>query len=165
MRLWVRKVFTVALGVRGRANAEGTSVVLGGKVCLALVLLALALTACGGGRPAAISSPATSSAAASPSGTGTPCVISSSSGNCGPYLYTGNTNSNGYNTYVANNCWADPSCAQTITVTSPGNWQVTSTEPAGNSSVKTAPEAQQQFNNWCSNSKRTWCESRDERLP
>ena len=156
MRLWVRKVFTVALGVRGRANAEGTSVVLGGKVCLALVLLALALTACGGGRPAAISSPATSSAAASPSGTGTPCVISSSSGNCGPYLYTGNTNSNGYNTYVANNCWADPSCAQTITVTSPGNWQVTSTEPAGNSSVKTAPEAQQQFNNWCSNGKRTW---------
>ncbi len=37
MRLWGRNAFTVALGVRGRASAEGTSVVLGGKVCLALV--------------------------------------------------------------------------------------------------------------------------------
>ena len=57
---------------------------------------------------------------------------------------------------MANNCWADPSCAQTITVTNPGKWQVTSTEPAGNGSVKTAPEAQQQFNDWCSDGKKTW---------
>jgi hypothetical protein len=127
-------------------------------------------TACGGGpaatspaatspaatSPAATSPAATSPAATSPSGPGTPCVTSSPSGNCGPYVYAGNTNSNGYNTYVGNNCWADPSCAQTITVTNPGNWQVTSIQPAGNGSVRTAPEIGQQFNNWCSNGKSTW---------
>ena len=50
---------------------------------------------------------------------------------------------------TANNCWADPSCKQTVTAVDPGNWSVSADEPAGNGSVKTAPEAQQQFNNWC----------------
>jgi len=57
--------------------------------------------------------------------------------------------SNGYNSYVANNCWADPNCKQTLTAYGMGNWSVTSTEPAGNGSVMTGPEAQQQTNNWC----------------
>jgi hypothetical protein len=33
---------------------------------------------------------------------------------------------------------------------------VTANEPAGNGSARAAPEAQQQFNNWCSNGKNTW---------
>jgi hypothetical protein len=40
----------------------------------------------------------------------TACVTSDPSGNCGPYHYDGATNSNGFNTYVGNNCWADPPC-------------------------------------------------------
>jgi len=76
------------------------------------------------------------------------CVTSSPSGNCGAYDYAGITNSNGYNTYVGNNCWADPQCHQTVSANSPGDWQVVSTEPAGNTSVKTYPNVQQLTNNW-----------------
>jgi len=43
-------------------------------------------------------------------------VTTEPSGNCGPYYYSRITNSNGFNTYVGNNCWDDPSCQQTITV-------------------------------------------------
>jgi hypothetical protein len=151
MRVWVRTSFTVGLGARARANATGT-VVLGGRGYTALVLLALALTACsGGGQPAA--TPATTAALA---GTGPLCVTSSPSGHCGPYRYAADTNSNGYNTHVGNNCWADPSCVQTLTVANPGDWQVTATQPAGNGSVRVAPEIGQQFNNWCSNGRNTW---------
>ena len=58
------------------------------------------------------------------------------------------SNSNGYNTYVGNNCWADPQCKQTVRANNPGNWQVTSTEPAGNGAVMTYPNVQQLTNNW-----------------
>lgn len=47
MEAWVSKSFKV-LGVRARANASSTSVVLG-RGFIGLVLLALALAACGGG--------------------------------------------------------------------------------------------------------------------
>lgn len=95
-------------------------------------------------------SPTTTSASPSPTGTATgfSCVTSSPSGVCGAYDYPGITNSNGYNTYVANNCWADPSCAQTLSANSPGDWQVASNEPAGNTSVRTYPDVQQLFSDW-----------------
>jgi hypothetical protein len=83
------------------------------------------------------------------------CVISSASGVCGPYVYAANTTSNGYNTYVNNNCWADPGCQQTVTSYNPGDWSVTADEPAGNGSVETAPETGQQFNDWCA-ADNTW---------
>ena len=76
------------------------------------------------------------------------CVTSNPSGSCGPYAYRGITNSNGYNTYVGNNCWADPRCRQTITARNPGSWTVRAREPAGNTSVRTYPDVQQLFNNW-----------------
>lgn len=76
------------------------------------------------------------------------CVTSSPTGNCGPYAYGGITNSNGFNTYVSNNCWADPKCAQTVRSSNPGNWSVTAREPAGNTGVKTYPDVQQLFNDW-----------------
>jgi hypothetical protein len=96
------------------------------------------------------STPPSGGATSSPPAGAHTCTTSKPDGNCGPYTYAGNTNSNGYNTYVSNNCWADPSCKQTVTVTDPGNWSVSASEPAGNGAVMTAPEVQQQFNNWCS---------------
>jgi hypothetical protein len=220
----VRKSFKVHLGVSARANVKGTSVVLGGRVYVALALLALVLTACEPfsnaeatsrtpsrgptahptypvtrpdtsptsapaphrPRPVHLTDPSpdtsptsaaptstsptsaaptstsptsaaptsTSPTSAAPTGTVWACVTSSPNGTCGDYN-TGSTNSNGYNSYVANNCWADPTCQQTLSANSFGDWQVTANEPAGNGSVKTAPEAQQQFNNWCPGSK-TW---------
>jgi Glycosyl hydrolase family 12 len=76
-------------------------------------------------------------------------VTSNPSGNCGPYDYAGIRNSNGFNTYVANNCWGDPNCKQTITAHDPGDWSVTATEPAGSTAVRTYPNTSQLFNNWC----------------
>jgi hypothetical protein len=99
----------------------------------------------------------TPTATAGPVSAGWACVTSKPTGSCpGTSDYTtGSTNSNGYNTYIANNCWADPSCQQTLSANSFGDWQVSANEPAGNGSVKTAPEAQQQLNNWCP-SNNTW---------
>ncbi len=86
-------------------------------------------------------------------------MTSNPQGVCGPYDRSqpspdgSITNSNGYNTYVSNQCWADPSCHQTITAYDPGHWSVSADEPAGNTAVKTSPNVLQQYNNWCG---RTW---------
>ena len=165
MRVRVRKSFKAAPGARARANAKDTGVVPGGKGYIALVLLALALTACGG-QPSP--SPAGTSLGPSPSLTGTSrgpspsptdaawaCVTSSPKGTCGYYTTGSTITMSAGNTYDANNCWADPSCVQTLSSNSPGDWQVTSTEPAGNTSVRTGPELQQQTNNWCP-AENTW---------
>jgi hypothetical protein len=76
-------------------------------------------------------------------------VVSGPTDNCGAYAFEGIVNSNGYNTYVANNCWADPACKQTISANGPDDWQVVSEEPEGNTAVRTYPNVQQLFNNWC----------------
>jgi hypothetical protein len=86
---------------------------------------------------------------ASLAGTTGRCTTSASSGTCGPYSYRQISNSNGFNTYVAQNCWADPSCRQKLTATGPGTWSVTSTETAGNTAVRTYPDVQQLFSDWC----------------
>ena len=88
-------------------------------------------------------------APASLSGTAAGCTTSAPQGSCGPYSYRPISNSNGYNSYVGQNCWADPSCRQTLTVTDPGTWSVTSTEPARNTGVRTYPDVQQLFSDWC----------------
>src|SRR5215469_10560249 len=80
-------------------------------------------TSPGPGPSPTITSPGPSSSppgpSPSPTGTGTPCVTSAPGGTCpqGPQDYTdpGITMSNGYNSYTANNCWADPNCQQTLT--------------------------------------------------
>ena len=79
------------------------------RVILALAVIAAALVAgCTSTDPAphtssASSSPSPSpaSSSSSPSPGGTACVTSDPSGNCGPYDYAGIVNSNGFNTYVA----------------------------------------------------------------
>jgi hypothetical protein len=86
-------------------------------------------------------------------------VTTKPSGNCGPYDYASITNSNGFNTYVGNNCWADPSCQQTVTAHDPGNWSLSADEPAGNTAVKTYPDTQQLMNNFSSDG--TWSGSSD----
>jgi len=168
MRVRVRRSFKFAPGARARANTKRASVFLGGKGYIALVLLALVLAACSGGKaspsstgtpPASSPGPAGTSSTEAPSGTNQAwaCVTTSPTGTCprGSDYTSGSTNSNGYNSYVANNCWGDPNCQQTLSANSFGDWRVTANEPAGNGSVRTAPEAQQQFNNWCPGSK-TW---------
>jgi hypothetical protein len=76
-------------------------------------------------------------------------VQTSSQGDgCGPYRYPQIVNTNGYNTYVGNNCWGDPNCQFTSTVTDPGNWSTVATEPAGQTAVVAYPNVQQLFNNW-----------------
>jgi hypothetical protein len=76
-------------------------------------------------------------------------VTAQPSGNCGAFDFSGIVNSNGYNTYVGNNCWADPSCKQTVSANGPADWQVVASEPKGNTGVMTYPDIQQLFNNWC----------------
>jgi hypothetical protein len=68
----------------------------------------------------------------------------------GAYGFQRITNSNGYNTYVANNMWApNRGTAQIVCGTSPGNWTVTSNAgPHGYSGVQTYPNVQQLFNDW-----------------
>jgi hypothetical protein len=68
------------------------------------------------------------------------CVTSIASGQCGPYSYPADTASSGYNTYVGQDVF-NPITGwhQTLTVTDPGNWQVTANLPAGNTSVVSYP--------------------------
>src|SRR4029077_5427051 len=91
-------------------------------------------------------SPASTSSSPPPGGTA--CVTRDPSGNCGPYDYPQITNSNGFDTYVAKNCWAAPSCQQTVTAHGPGNWSLSAHEPAGNTAVMTYPNVQQLMNNY-----------------
>ena len=94
--------------------------------------------------------PATALArSAAPSSAAKGCTASGLQGTCGPYSYRLITNSNGFNTYVANNKWGcgnpDQCGLQTVHATSPGHWQVTSKQAAGNTAVLTYPEVQQLF--------------------
>lgn len=67
---------------------------------------------------------------------------------CGPYAYAKITNSNGYNTYTSTDCWGHPGCGYKLESNNPGDFQVTATEPAGNTAVLSYPNAQQLTNNW-----------------
>lgn len=82
-------------------------------------------------------------------GTAWKCATSTPQGSCGPYHYRPISNSDGFNTYVANNKWGcgspDQCGRQTVRADSPGNWQVTSNQAAGNTAVLTYPDVQQIF--------------------
>lgn len=68
------------------------------------------------------------------------CTTSAAQGTCGPYdsypYITGTTSS----TYIGNNVW-NPVLGwrQTLSVISPGDWQVTANMPAGNTAVVSYP--------------------------
>jgi hypothetical protein len=68
----------------------------------------------------------------------------------GPFDYSKITNTNGYNTYVANNMWAadGTGMTQTLTAANPGIWYVRAKAPAHNTAVLSYPNTQQLFNNW-----------------
>jgi hypothetical protein len=79
------------------------------------------------------------------------CVTSAPSASCGPYRYPPISWNNGYNTNVGNNMWGCGSgnCGpQTVIAYNPGNWSVTSNQPAGNTAVLTYPNVQQIFAKW-----------------
>lgn len=156
MSVRVRLPVTVVLAFKARATVRGIRALVAGTRYIAFALLALVLTACGGG-PAA-----TSPTTVLPSGTGasaqiipkasSACVrIGNTPGdNCGyPADPASLPMSNGHNTNVANDCWADPSCPQVLTAWGPGDWTVFPVEPAGNKSVRTGPEVGQLTGDWC----------------
>jgi hypothetical protein len=86
--------------------------------------------------------PASASASTSTSNL---CTVSNYGASCGAYLAHSITFSNGYNTYVGDNCWGEPACTYTIKSRGPGDWSVTDPgdEPAGSTSVATYPDVQQ----------------------
>jgi hypothetical protein len=110
-----------------------------------LPALILTLALAGAPATAALARPALYA----PSGTGWRCTTSNPQGNCGPYAYKSITKSNGYNTYVSNNKWGcgnpDQCGRQTVHANTPGDWQVTSNQAAGNTAVLTYPDVQQVF--------------------
>lgn len=111
---------------------------------LPALILTLAVTACA---PAA----AALNSQVSSSGVAWRCTTSDPSGTCGPYSYDPITKSDGFNTYVANNKWGcgspDQCGRQTVQANTPGHWQVTSNQAAGNTAVLTYPDVQQVFTN------------------
>jgi hypothetical protein len=97
------------------------------------------------------SSPVTPFHLPSPPASAKVCVTSAPSGSCGPYSYHAISWSNGYNTNIGNNMWScgNGNCgSQKVSAYTPGNWSVTSTQPAGNTAVLTYPNVQQVFAKW-----------------
>jgi hypothetical protein len=86
--------------------------------------------------------------------TGYECT-SDKSGVLGAYDYSGNTNSNGYNTYVENDMWAaQAGTTATICARHPGDWYVDTyagTAQSDGGAVQTFPNTAQQFDDWCGN--------------
>ncbi len=82
------------------------------------------------------------------------CTVTGPSVTCGPYRDAAITMSNGYDTYDATDCWADPSCTYVLTGppvsgTSATPWQVVASEPAGQTGVASYPDEAQLLNDWC----------------
>jgi hypothetical protein len=75
------------------------------------------------------------------------CTTGAALGNCGPYSYpqvTGMTAVSGIS--IGNNVWNPVSgWAQTLHATSPGNWSVTASMPAGNTTVVSYPSLQADY--------------------
>jgi hypothetical protein len=96
--------------------------------------------------------PASASAATSAT-----CTKSDNGASCGPYTDHSVTFNNGFNTYVVDDCWAEPQCTYTINSRNPGDWSVTDPgdEPAGSTSVATYPDVQQLTNDFDS-ATHTW---------
>ena len=125
---------------------------------LAVLALAGGLAACGGpARPPSTPTPTsaptsvrTPTSAATPRSAPTSRSTSALDGVLGPYSYPHITNTNGFNTYVANNMWAagGTGMTQTLTAIDPGNWNVAAKAPAKNTAVLSYPNTQQLFNNW-----------------
>jgi Glycosyl hydrolase family 12 len=118
----------------------------------AALALTAGLAACDGGAastPTPTPTP-TSMPASTPAPLPTGKSTSASDGVLGPFVYPKITNTNGYNTYVANNMWAagGTGMTQTLTVADPGKWYVLAKAPARNTAVLSYPNTQQLFNNW-----------------
>jgi hypothetical protein len=91
--------------------------------------------------------PASASASTS---TSTSCTQSNYGASCGPYADHSITFSNGFDTYVEDNCWGEPKCTYRLNSRGPGDWSVTDpgNEAAGSTAVATYPDVQQLTNNF-----------------
>jgi hypothetical protein len=130
---------------RGRPAAPGRR-----NLAAALALVAVLAAGCGG---AATPKPEPSKPEPSPSHSQSSspiptrafrCTTTKANGNCGPFSYSKNTASSGYNTYVGNNVW-NPirGWKQKLHANDPGDWYVTANIPAGNTAVVSYPSNNQ----------------------
>lgn len=77
---------------------------------------------------------------------GATCVTSANKGNCGPYVYSDITGSDGQNTWVGQDVWNPISgYSQTLHSTSPDDWYATASAPAGNTAVLSFPNVSEQY--------------------
>lgn len=74
-------------------------------------------------------------------------------GSCGPYKYSPDPLSNGYDTYVANqDVGAETGTTNSMSVINPGNWNVTANDvPPGYTGVQSFEAVQQLANDWNGN--------------
>jgi hypothetical protein len=78
---------------------------------------------------------------------GAVCVTSAAKGSCGPYLYPAISGSDRSNTTVGQDVWNPISgWSQTLYATTPGNWYVTASMPAGNTAVVSFPNTGESYN-------------------
>jgi hypothetical protein len=82
--------------------------------------------------------------------TSTSCTQSNYGASCGPYSSKSITFSDGFDTYVVDDCWGEPTCTYQINSRGPGDWSVTDPgdEPAGSTAVATYPDVQQLTNDY-----------------
>jgi hypothetical protein len=77
---------------------------------------------------------------------GATCITSAAKGNCGPYVYSDITGSDGQNTWVGQDVWNPISgYSQTLHSTSPDAWYATADAPAGNTAVLSFPNVSEQY--------------------
>jgi hypothetical protein len=77
----------------------------------------------------------------------TACAQTSLKGQCGPYLYSAMSGSNGQNTWVGQNIWNPISGAsQSLYANNPGDWHAVANMPAGNTAVVSFPNGSEQYN-------------------
>lgn len=77
---------------------------------------------------------------------GSTCITSADKGNCGPYVYSNITGSDGQNTWVGQDVWNPISgYSQTLHSTSPDDWYATADAPAGNTAVLSFPNVSEQY--------------------
>jgi hypothetical protein len=121
---------------------------------LAALLVLLGSAGCSGGDPGATAPDPTGSAVSQQAAAQGACVTALHADQCGPYDDDAITNSNGSNTYVANNMWGcgpdgDSTCGpQTLISHDAGRWSVRSNQQRGNTAVRSYPNVQQLFNDW-----------------
>src|ERR1700691_72961 len=155
----LRRRLVVPLAAAGLAALAGCGpVTLAGGSSAGQSAVATPNTATAGPSSPTVSATPGQTATATPSATSAPtsggsnpsttaCAQTSLKGQCGPYLYSAMSGSNGQNTWVGQNIWNPISGAcQSLYANNPGNWHAVANMPAGNTAVVSFPTGSEQYN-------------------